>query len=331
MGTYLGEADPGTDTLVAEAVKESIRSRAVNVIDTAINYRLQRAERSVGRALRELFESGEVARDEVFVATKNGYLTHDGELDLDFWTYLQKNLIKPGVMRPEEIAGGSHCMSVSYLRDQMNRSLRNLSIEAVDLMYIHNSAESQIPDVGREEYLARLEKAFAYFEEERERGRIHYYGMASWTCFRVSPEAQDYLSLEDIWKLAAGVGGNDHGFRFIQLPLNIAMAEALRLKNQGVGGAKMSTLEAASKLAIGVFCSIPLLQGQLASHRNVPVLPNLKTRAQTCIQFVRSIPYGVVAPLAGQKNPAHVKENLEVASVPPLGIEEFSKFFPGYM
>ena len=43
IGTYLGNVDDATDVLVKEAVKKSINS-AINVIDTAINYRSQKAE-----------------------------------------------------------------------------------------------------------------------------------------------------------------------------------------------------------------------------------------------------------------------------------------------
>ena len=39
MGTYLGEPDATTDQMVTNAVKLSVQSGAINVIDTAINYR----------------------------------------------------------------------------------------------------------------------------------------------------------------------------------------------------------------------------------------------------------------------------------------------------
>ena len=52
IGTYLGDPDSKTDDLVTTAVKQSIAS-GVNVVDTAINYRSQKAERSVGKALQE--------------------------------------------------------------------------------------------------------------------------------------------------------------------------------------------------------------------------------------------------------------------------------------
>ena len=55
MGTYLGDSDAKTDELVKNAVKQSVMS-GINVIDTAINYRGQKAERSVGRAMLELVE-----------------------------------------------------------------------------------------------------------------------------------------------------------------------------------------------------------------------------------------------------------------------------------
>ena len=51
FGTYLGDPTNETDVLVTNAVKQSIESG--NVVDAAINYRSQKAERSVGKALKE--------------------------------------------------------------------------------------------------------------------------------------------------------------------------------------------------------------------------------------------------------------------------------------
>ena len=44
IGTYLGNPDKQTDEAVKNAVKQSILS-GINVLDTAINYRAQKAER----------------------------------------------------------------------------------------------------------------------------------------------------------------------------------------------------------------------------------------------------------------------------------------------
>ncbi len=63
MGTYLGTHDAPTDDLYHQAVVRAVEM-GVNVIDSAINYRLQRSERTIGAALKEL-ESKGIERSEV--------------------------------------------------------------------------------------------------------------------------------------------------------------------------------------------------------------------------------------------------------------------------
>ena len=46
IGTYLGDPNSQTDEMVINAVKKSILS-GIYVIDTAINYRAQKSERSI--------------------------------------------------------------------------------------------------------------------------------------------------------------------------------------------------------------------------------------------------------------------------------------------
>src|SRR2546426_5143552 len=76
VGTYLGNADETTDHRYTDAIVRAVELGA-NVIDTAANYRFQRSERSIGAALRTLFDRG-FTRDEVVVCTKGGYLPFDG-------------------------------------------------------------------------------------------------------------------------------------------------------------------------------------------------------------------------------------------------------------
>ena len=79
VGTYLGEQDPETDLNQKNAIKKSILS-GVNVIDTAINYRAQKSERTVGNAVLELINENRITREEIFISTKNGYVTNDGDI-----------------------------------------------------------------------------------------------------------------------------------------------------------------------------------------------------------------------------------------------------------
>jgi len=123
IGTYLGEPDTRTDELVKNAVKQSVLS-GVNVIDTAINYRAQKAERSVGKAISELIEDGKISRDQIFVSSKNGYVTNDADIQEDFMQYVVRELGKPGIVKEGDITSGYHCMTTPYLSDQLDRSLK---------------------------------------------------------------------------------------------------------------------------------------------------------------------------------------------------------------
>jgi aryl-alcohol dehydrogenase-like predicted oxidoreductase len=321
MGTYLGEADAETDRLVEEAVYRSVASGGINVVDTAINYRFQKAERSVGRAARRLIGDGVVRRDGLFISTKGGYLTSDADLQPDFWSYIQRELIRPGKLKPEEIAGDVHSMSPSFLRDQFERSLKNLGMECIDLLYLHNAPESWLPEVGYRRFLERLGDAFSVYEEERRKGRLGYYGLATWSCLRVSRDEADHVNLDDVVDVARTVSGDDHGFRFIQLPFNIAMSEALLVKNQRIADEPLTAFEAAERLGVGVFTSAPLAEGRLLGHTRVPEMGG--SRALSLLQFARSAHPSVVAPLVGQKEPKHIAENLGLAHIPPLERDQF--------
>lgn len=321
LGTYIGRPDGATDLAVEEAARISLASGRVNVLDTAINYRYQRAERSLGRAVARLVESGRLARDEVFVSTKAGYLAPDAEGEVPPDRYVADVLLASGVLKPEEIVDGSHAMSPRYLEDQVERSRRNLGLETLDLLYLHNSADAQIPEVGREEFFARLDLAFRLLERLRSEGRLAAYGLATWDCLRVARSDRRHVALEELVRRAEAVGGPEHGFRYVQLPLSLAMPEAAVLANQWVGGERRTLLAAAAELGVGVFTSVPLHQGQLAraGPREGALSP-----AQTALQFARSAP-GSLCALVGQKRPEHLSENLALAAFAPWDAETFAR------
>lgn len=319
LGTYIGSPDAATDLAVEQAVTVCLTSGRVNVLDTAINYRYQRAERSIGRALGRLVERDEVKRDEVFVATKNGYFAPDSESGTPVDRWIEEELIRPGILARDDIVDDCHAMSPSYLADQLERSRHNLGLRTLDLVYLHNAADAQIPAVGREVFSTRLEAAFRLYERYRDEGRLRAYGLATWDCLRARPTDPGYFSLEAAVRLARTVGGEEHGFRFVQFPFNIAMPEAVTVKNQSVGSGRMTLFEAARRLGVGCFTSVPLVQGQLA--RSGPKRNGLSA-AQTAIQFARSAP-GTIAPLVGQKRAEHLSENLELASRAPWPSEQF--------
>jgi aryl-alcohol dehydrogenase-like predicted oxidoreductase len=326
-GSYLGDPDETADELYKEALKEAIRG-GINVIDSAINYRCQRSERSFGRALRELMEAGNLEREEIIVSTKGGFLPFDGNYPPDPSRYFRETYVQSGILKPEEIAQGSHAMAPRYLEDQLERSLENLGLETIDIYYIHNP-ETQLAEVDRKEFTTRLQAAFQFLEKKVAERKIRMYGTATWSGYRAEPGNPDHLSLEEINILAREAGGADHHFKAVQLPVNFAMPEAWVLHNQKYGAQTVSFLEIAQRLGILVIASASLLQGQLA--RPFPpdfqnLFPNLQKSAQCSLQFVRSLP-GVATALVGMKRKEHVHENLETAKAPPLSENKLIQLF----
>src|ERR1700693_3114437 len=297
IGTYLGELDEATDRGYAEAVGAALAA-GVNFIDTSLNYRNQRSERSIGTALRQAVESGHVQRDEVVICTKAGYLVPDA--------------IPKGVITARDVVGGMHSMAPAFLADQLGRSRQNLGIETIDLFYLHDP-ETQLSYVGQDEFYSRIHQAFIFLEEAVEQGGIQFYGAATWEGFRRPPESPERLSLNRLGDIAREAGGDGHHFRFIQLPVNLAMPEAFGNRVDGE-----SVLGLAGRLGITAVASASLLQARLT--RNLPSeiraqLPGARTDAQCAIQFARSTP-GITVALVGMSNPTHVRENLDLAKIP---------------
>ena len=326
IGTYLGNYDAATDANYAEAITKFVELGG-NVIDTAANYRFQRSERSIGQALQNLRAKG-FSREEIFIATKGGYLPFDNEPPKNVQSYFEENFVKKGIASFDDLVAGSHCMTADYLQSQIDQSLKNMRLDALDLYYIHNP-ESQLGEVDRYSFEARLAKAFEKLEENRAGGKIKFYGAATWNGFRVAPDNKSYHSLERMVGIAKQIGGTDHGFRFIQLPFNLAMPEAYLFRNQAISGKVFSTFEAAQNLGVSVMCSASILQGKLV--HSVPlhireILGKPTTDAMTSIQFVRSTP-DVTTALVGMSNLSHVEENMKLAEIAPVAEENYLKLF----
>lgn len=308
IGTYLGEMNEATDRGYTEAVGAAL-SAGVNFIDTSLNYRNQRSERSIGAALAQAVEAGHVQRDEVVICTKAGYLVPDA--------------IPKGAISARDVVGGMHSMAPAFLADQLGRSRKNLGIETIDVFYLHNP-ETQLSYVSQDEFYARIHQAFIFLEEAVEQGGIQFYGAATWEGFRRPAESPERLSLKRLHDIAREAGGERHHFRFIQLPVNLAMPEVFGNRVDGE-----SVLSLAAGFGITAVASASLLQARLAANLPREIrdgLPGTRTDAQRAIQFARSTP-GITVALVGMSNPAHVRENLELASVPPAPEEQYLSLY----
>jgi aryl-alcohol dehydrogenase-like predicted oxidoreductase len=236
--------------------------------------------------------------------------------------------VEPGIITPGDVAEGVHCMSPRYLEDQIERSLRNMNLECIDIYYLHNP-ETQLGEVAPGEFKKRLRSAFELLERKVSEGKIRLYGTATWNGYRTPPAVQEHLEIEEIAEIASEAGGGTHHFKVIQFPFNLSMVEAITLKNQTVTGTPTSLLEAADALGISTVASASLLQGRLAQKPPAFVaesLPGLETDAQRAIQFTRSAP-GLGVALVGMSRVSHAEENLRLAAIPPAPLESYKKLF----
>ncbi|NTU62991.1 MAG: aldo/keto reductase [Chloroflexi bacterium] len=326
LGTYLGDATDAIDKAYTQAIGRAVEL-GCNVIDTAANYRHQRSERAIGKALKRLLKERIIQRDEIVIATKGGYLPFDRDLPPDRDRYIRETFVDSGLAAPDDIVNGQ-CLAPRFLRAMIEQSRRNLGVNCIDIFYLHNP-ESQLRTIGRAAFRERLSAAFDALEEAAADGLIRFYGIATWNGFRVAPTAPDYLSLSDVNALARQERGMKHRCRFIQLPFNLALLEAVTLRNQVVSHEKMAVLEAAAHYGLSVIGSASLLQARLLDQLTEPVrekFNGLTTDAQRCLQFVRSTP-GVTTALIGMSHVAHVEENLATAGIAPLTPEEYQAVF----
>ena len=144
LGTMgFGEADQGLHqwTLPYEQTKEIIRQAidsGINFIDTAPAYSNGTSEEFIGRALKEL----EVPREEVVIATK----------------YLPR---KPGER-------GDGMSNEEYIRDELDKSLKRLDTDYVDLYILHRWDE-QTP----------IEETLRILNKLVDEGKIRAFGISN--------------------------------------------------------------------------------------------------------------------------------------------------------
>ncbi|MFO1535487.1 MAG: aldo/keto reductase, partial [Thermoplasmatota archaeon] len=157
------------------------------MLDTAANYRDQASERDLGRAIAAYIEGGGM-REGVVVATKAGFLHGDcDEADQDAW--FQREYVDSGVLRKGDVVSG-HSLAPAFVAHQVERSRRNLGLECLDVVFLHNPEHPLEWGVPEAEFYARVEAAFEVLERACDAGTVQVYGVATWDGLRVTPDRQ---------------------------------------------------------------------------------------------------------------------------------------------
>ncbi|MFT5661134.1 MAG: aryl-alcohol dehydrogenase-like predicted oxidoreductase [Sulfurimonas sp.] len=320
LGTFRKEPYREENYIVnyKDSVKMAVLN-GINLIDTAINYRYQVSEEEIGEALEELFEEGKASRDQLIITSKAGFLPLEFPFPENPYKWITENVIESGLATKEEIIIDQHCLSPKYLRWSVEKSLKNLKLKTLDILFLHNP-ETQLGYVDYDTLLKRIEKSFKLFEKLVQEGKIKSYGIATWNGFLYEDTHKEYICLGDIVKIAQKVGGKNHNFKYVQSPFNLGKPEAYNFTNQkGPDGRYYTLLQAVNGYGLQLMASSSLLQlnlfkGKFSSRIGAEMGTSDFNDVTSALQFARS--GGVVSALFGAVDPNHVEENLTLAYLP---------------
>jgi hypothetical protein len=248
---------------------EKALQQGCNIIDTSTNYADGESERLVGTVVKDLIAKRFIAREEIIIVSKIGYVQNKNLARAE-------SLEQAGKPFPEMVKYGEgiwHCLHPDFLEEQLTLSLDRLGLATLDVCLLHNpeyflsDAKNrnlsinaiQLNDL-RQEFYRRLEQAFVYFESQVAAGRLQYYGVSSNTC-TAKPDNPEATSLSHMLEAAQAaaeqVGQSHHHFQVLQLPMNLFEAGALLTHNPGKDHS-YTVLSLAQEKEIAVLVNRPL-------------------------------------------------------------------------
>jgi aryl-alcohol dehydrogenase-like predicted oxidoreductase len=312
IGTFGGEAKNIVDDKIVRTCVDAVKN-GINVIDTSPAYRYQRSEKAVGRALKQL--DADTLRQETILITKAGIITSDSPR-ISTAEHAEQDLIPAGV-QPGQMLGTFYSISPSYLDFSLQRSLKHLGRERIDL-FLLESLEVIAERISEENLLLLLEQAFSFLERCVESGTIRNYGISSHSGFTTAAGDKGHLPLDRILQCARNCGGDSHHFRFLQVPLSLGDLRPLNTLTATTAG-NLTLPETAASYDLHFLAYMPLAQGQLVDDLPPEIaenFPDCVTDPLRALQFVRSTP-GVKHVTVGMRNRSHLDENLQLSTISP--------------
>lgn len=253
----LGSHRIGLDNPEHRAAVELALDSGINLIDTSPTFAFGDSERLLGELLNEKFRAGTLSREQVVLISKvgvavgaeaeelerrrvEGPIPHACPLDL--------NATARG---DESWKAGAFCLDPMFLEEQIKGSLERLKCSHLDVCLIQSPEHYLASGHSREQLSEALRAALAHLEVEVERGRIGRYGVFSNTASRPSSDPL-FLDIEELVQIARELRGENHHFKVVELPINVADTSALSLENG------TSAVEKARKYALSLLACRPL-------------------------------------------------------------------------
>ena len=131
-----------------------------------------------------------------------------------------------------------------WLRYCLDLSLKRLGVETIDCVYLSEPIEHLVLQYQDEkEMKMRIAHAFGFLEEMVQDGKIKGYGLQAEQSFLIDPEliaARDNVGVEQIRTyqlqhiidIASSVGGPNHNFKFLQMPISKILHQSFTNRTQ---------------------------------------------------------------------------------------------------
>jgi aryl-alcohol dehydrogenase-like predicted oxidoreductase len=331
VGTFPGEASDAADAESARVVERALRG-GVNVIDTAVHYRYGRSLAAVRAGLERARAAG-VAREQLFVAVKGGFLLLADGPPANFESWFDAHVAARGLGTRDDLSG-RHLLSPAHIEWQLEHAREALGLATLDA-FIVDQPEVHLARIGKERLLRRLAQVFEVLERAVRDDRIRCYGISTFDAMRVPTDAPAFQSLASLLALAERAArsvARDEAakphLRVVQLPFNPAMTEAFTRFSQATGqGNVASTLQAAHQLRVYAMASHVLGKGRFAGDDPLAAqIPGLANPAQRALQFARSTP-GIGTALVGLSSAAQLEDLLAVARAAPLARPDYLRLY----
>ncbi len=252
----------------AETLETAIEA-GCNLIDTSSNYTDGGSETLIGVVLQKMISANKIKREEIILVSKVGYMqgqnleqAQQRETSGNPWEDVVKYM-----------EGCWHCIHPNFLIDQWTHSTDRLELETIDVYLLHNPeyflshAKNQAAqsnwDTIRDAFYDRVYRAFVQMERFVAEGKIRYYGLSSNT-FPSHQTDFEHVSLNRVYEAATKAAETVYGdhavshFKVIQLPYNLLESEALTEANNEINGTRVTVLEAAKSLGLGLLVNRPL-------------------------------------------------------------------------
>ena len=211
-------------------------------------------------------------------------------------------------------------LDAAALTVSLAASLGRLRLTSADVVLIEGP--EWVHETNRGKWEEALLDAFRWAEAAREAGQFRTYGLASAVGVFRPPGDPLHLSLERAVALAKQAGGETHGLRVLQCPLNLRTLPAALREVQAISGERVSVLRAAATLGLAIVGTAPLHHGCLPSRVGSEREALSPGTAGWHLQLVRSTP-GVHAVIVGTTSQSHLAEVAHVASLPRWSVEEW--------